>query len=87
MMNISAPVYAAEWQDGRVAEGKTGANIYGQLKYGGSRQNWENQVGGRLGLNYEIAKGLKISAIASPNFGFNKVKNFQKKVSYAAWDD
>ncbi|AKP53123.1 SusC/RagA family TonB-linked outer membrane protein [Cyclobacterium amurskyense] len=87
MMNISAPVYAAEWQDGRVAEGKTGANIYGQLKYGGSRQNWENQVGGRLGLNYEIIEGLKISAIASPNFRFDKGKNFQKKVSYTAWDD
>lgn len=87
MMNISAPVYAAEWQDGRVAEGKTGANIYGQLKYGGTRQNWENQVGGRLGLNYEITEGLKISAIASPNFGFDKGKNFQKKVSYTAWDD
>jgi len=86
-MNISAPVYAAEWQDGRVAEGKTGANIYGQLKYGGFRQNWENQVGGRLGLNYEVMDGLKISAIASPNFGFNKGKNFQKRVTYTAWDD
>lgn len=86
-MNISAPVYAAEWRDGRIAEGKTGANIYGQLKHGGAIQNWENQIGGRLGLNYEVVDGLRLSAVASPNFGFNKGKNFQKRVTYAAWDD
>jgi len=86
-MNISAPVYAAEWSDGRVAEGKTGANIYGQLKYGGFRQNWENQIGGRLGLNYTLVEGLKLSAIVSPNLGFDKGKNFQKRVPYYAWDN
>jgi len=87
VMLISAPVYAAEWSDGRVAEGKTGANIYGQLKYGGFRQNWENEIGGRLGLNYMLVDGLKISAIVSPSFGFNKGKNFRKRVPYYAWDD
>src|SRR5690554_4712532 len=86
-MNISAPVYAAEWSDGKVAEGKTGANIYGQLKYGGFRQNWENQIGGRLGLNYTLVEGLKLSAIVSPNLGFDKGKNFQKRVPYYAWDN
>ncbi|WP_158861184.1 SusC/RagA family TonB-linked outer membrane protein [Lunatibacter salilacus] len=86
-MNISAPVYAAEWSDGRIAEGKTGANIYAQLKHGGTIQNWENQIGGRLGLNYEVVDGLRLSAVASPNFGFNKGKNFQKRVTYSAWDD
>lgn len=86
-MNISAPVYAAEWSDGRVAEGKTGANIYGQLKYGGFRQNWENQIGGRLALNYTLLEGLKISAVVSPNLGFDKGKNFQKRVPYYAWDN
>src|SRR5690554_3712953 len=87
VMLISAPVYAAEWSDGRVAEGKTGANIYGQLKYGGFRQNWENEIGGRLGLNYMLVDGLKISAIVSPSFGFNKGKDFRKRVPYYAWDD
>jgi len=86
-MNISAPVFAATWRDGRIAEGKTGANIYGQLKNGGSIQNWENQVGGRFSLNYELFEGLKLSAVSSPNFGFNKGKNFQKRVTYSAWDD
>lgn len=86
-MNISAPTYAATWRDGRIAEGKTGANIYGQLKEGGYIQNWDNQIGGRVSLNYELMEGLKISAVASPNLGFYKGKNFQRKVTYTAWDD
>lgn len=84
---ISAPVYAAEWSDGRVGEGKTGANIYGQIKHGGARQNWENQFGGRMAANYEVMDGLKLTAVLSPNFNFNKGKNFQKRVPYYAADD
>ncbi|WP_232424896.1 SusC/RagA family TonB-linked outer membrane protein [Algoriphagus resistens] len=86
-MFISAPIYAAEWSDGRVGEGKTGANIYGQIKYGGFRQNWENQFGGRMAANYEVTDGLKLTAVLSPNFNFNKGKNFQKRVPYYAYDD
>lgn len=86
-MYISAPVYAAEWSDGRVAEGKTGANIYGQVKYGGFRNNWNNQIGGRAALNYMPFKGFKLSAVVAPNLAFNKGKNFQKRVPYYAWDD
>jgi TonB-linked SusC/RagA family outer membrane protein len=86
-MHISAPVYAATWRDGRVGEGKTGANIYGQLHNGGFRENFENQIGGRIGLDFTPIEGLKLSAVVSPNLGFNKGKNFQKRVSYTAWDD
>ena len=86
-MFISAPIYAAEWSDGRVAEGKTGNNIYGQIKYGGFRQSTENQIGGRVAINYELIDGLNLSAVLSPNFSFNKGKNFQKRVPYYAYDD
>jgi TonB-linked SusC/RagA family outer membrane protein len=86
-MLISAPTYAAEWSDGRVAEGKTGANIYGQLKYGGFRSDWYNQVGGKLSFDITPFDGLKLSAIISPNLGFDKGKNFQKRVTYSAWND
>ncbi|MGF1636419.1 MAG: SusC/RagA family TonB-linked outer membrane protein [Cyclobacteriaceae bacterium] len=86
-MHISAPVYAATWRDGRVAEGKTGANIYGQLHNGGIRDSLANQIGGRVGLDYTPIEGLKFSAVVSPNLGFNKGKNFMKKVTYTAWDD
>ena len=84
---ISAPVYAAEWQDGRVAEGKSGANIYGQLKYGGYIDNWYNSIGGKASLDFTPLDGLKVSAVVSPSFSFDKGKNFQKRVPYYAADD
>jgi len=83
----SAPIYAAEWSDGRVGAGKDGHNIYGQLHYGGYRKNQWNRAGGRLSIEYTLFEDIKLSAIASPNFEFDKGKNFQKKVPFYAWDD
>ncbi|MDB4584694.1 SusC/RagA family TonB-linked outer membrane protein, partial [Draconibacterium sp.] len=87
MTLISAPVYAAEWTDGRVAEGKTGANIYGSLKYGGYNNTWSNDVGGKVAVDFTPLEGLKISAILSPSLGFDKGKRFRKKVEYYSAED
>ena len=86
-MLISAPIYAAEWSDGRVAGGKDGHNMYGQIKYGGSQSNWWNQVGGRVSLDITPLDGLTLSAIVAPNLNFDKAKNHQLAVPYTAWDD
>jgi TonB-linked SusC/RagA family outer membrane protein len=84
---ISAPVYAAKWADGRVAEGKTGANIWGMTNLGGYSNAWYNQVGGKMSLDYSPIDGLKLSAVISPTLGFDKVKNFRLRVPYYAADD
>ena len=84
---VSSPVYAAEWSNGLVAEGKSGGNIYGQVKYGGYRNNWYNQVGGKVALDFTPLDGLKLSAIISPTFNYNKGKSFLKKVEYTNYDD
>ncbi len=86
-MFISAPVYAAEWSDGRVAEGKSGANVYGRLKYGGYRENYYNTIGGKASIDFTPFDGFKLSAIVSPSFGFDKGKNFHKRIDYYAYDD
>jgi TonB-linked SusC/RagA family outer membrane protein len=86
-MLISPPVYAATWADGRVAEGKSGNNIYGQLKYGGYQENRYNKVEGKISIDFTPLDGLKLSAIVSPTLGFDKLKNFQKKVPYYSADD
>ena len=86
-MRISAPVYAAVWSDGLIAEGKSGANIYGQVMNGGFRNSWNNQVGGKVAIDFTPLDGLKISAIFSPEFNFYKGKSFLKKVQYTAYDD
>lgn len=84
---ISAPVYAAKWADGRVAEGKTGANIWGMTFLGGYNNGWYNQLGGKMSLDYSPLDGLKLTAVVSPTLGFDKVKNFRLRVPYYAADD
>lgn len=84
---IFAPVYAAKWSDGRVAEGKAGSNIYGMMKYGGYRHNWYNQLGGKAALNYKPIEPLKFSFVVSPSMNFDKSKNFQLQVPYYNADD
>ena len=83
----SPPVYAALWDDGRLAEGKTGDNIYGETRDGGFKYNWYNQLGAKLGLDFTPLDGLKISGIFSPVFNFNKRKEWQKAVHTYLADD
>jgi TonB-linked SusC/RagA family outer membrane protein len=84
---VAAPVYAAEWSDGGVGEGKTGENIYPCIKYGGFNNDWNTQLGGKVSIDLKLFKGFKLSAIISPNFGFDKSKLFCKKIEYYAYDD
>ncbi|TNF46644.1 MAG: TonB-dependent receptor, partial [Bacteroidetes bacterium] len=86
-MFISPAVYAAQWADGRVAEGKTGANAWGMMRFGGYRNAWYNTVGGKIALNYSPLEGLTLSAIVSPSLDFDKYKNFQLKNPYYTADD
>lgn len=86
-MRISAPIYAATWTDGRIASGKSGANIFAQTKYGGFNNDWYNLLGGRMAVNFEPLEGFKLSAVLAPNMGMNKGKLFRKQIPYYAADD
>ncbi|AWW32746.1 SusC/RagA family TonB-linked outer membrane protein [Echinicola strongylocentroti] len=87
LMMISAPVYAALWDDGRIASGKSGTNVYAQMKYGGFNENKYTALGGRVALDYEPIEGLKLSGIFSPNLRYDKGKYFRKQVPYYSADD
>ncbi len=86
-MRISAPVYAAVWSNGLIAEGKSGANIYGQIKEGGYKHYWYNQVGGKVSLDFTPIEGMKLSAVISPELNYTKKKEFLKKVQYTDYDN
>jgi TonB-linked SusC/RagA family outer membrane protein len=86
-MYRAAPVYAALWSDGRIAEGKGGNNIYGQILNGGYNDLWENQLSGRASLVYEPLKDLRLTAVLAPTMNFNKGKEFRKRVTYTAYDN
>ena len=80
----SAPVYAALWQDNRIAEGKTGDNIYARLKKGGFQSSDTYLFYGMANIFYQPIEELKISLNIAPNFSFNKFKSFNKSIPY--WD-
>ncbi len=87
LMGIAAPVYAAEWSDGRIGAGKDGDNIYAQLKHGGFDRTNKNQIGGKIGLDFTPIDGLKISGVFSPFLNLNKQKIFKTKIPYTAATD
>ncbi len=83
---ISAPIYAALWSDGRIAEGKQGANVYAELHEGGFNNGNYNLLGGRAALHITPLEGLKISGVIAPQFGFDKGKNFSKQIAWYQYD-
>ncbi|WP_198175251.1 SusC/RagA family TonB-linked outer membrane protein [Spirosoma telluris] len=66
-IRIASPVYPAIWSDGRVADGKAGANVWARLKYGGTNTNLYNQISGRIGIDVKPIDGLKITGILAPS--------------------
>lgn len=86
-MRFAAPVYAAVWSDGRLAEGKSGNNIYGMTKYGGTKDNIYNQLGGKIAIDFTPIEGMKFSAIVAPTYNFDKAKTFRKAVPYYSSTD
>ncbi|MCK7556760.1 TonB-dependent receptor [Chitinophaga sedimenti] len=83
-MGIMPGIYAAEWSDGRVGSGKDGANVFGQIKYGGFKKEWYNQAGAKVAIDVTPVEGLKLSAVLSPFLNFDKIKRFQTKAPYTA---
>ncbi|MEQ9290145.1 MAG: TonB-dependent receptor [Cyclobacteriaceae bacterium] len=83
----SAAIYPALWLNGKIAEGKTGDNIYAQLHQGGYSRNDSYLLYGKAELYYKPFEDLKISLNLAPNVGFSKYKSFNKSIPYWAFDD
>lgn len=83
----AAPIYPAVWEDGRLAGGKSGDNIYANLLEGGETSNDSYQFRGKLGLFFKPIDGLKVSLNFAPSFSFSKYKAFSKVVKFWDFDD
>lgn len=86
-LRLMPAVYAATWQDGRIAEGKSGANPYGLLTEGGLSKSHSTQVSGKASLTYKPIKGLSLQAVVAPYIYYQKSKAFKNAVSYNLKDD
>lgn len=82
-----APIYAAMWSDGRIAEGKSGENPYASAKYGGFTKSVSTAIAGKISIDFSPIKELKISAIVSPQKYSSKDKTFTKQLVYTNYDD
>ncbi len=87
MMRKMPAIYAATWDDGRFAEGKSGSNPYALLELGGESKAWSTQIGGRASLEYKPVKGLSIKAVVSPFMNYSKSKTFKPAAWYTLADD
>ncbi|MBL1408873.1 SusC/RagA family TonB-linked outer membrane protein [Sphingobacterium faecale] len=86
-MGITAPIYAGMWDDGRVAAGKDGENIYGMLTEGGQTKYQYTQFGGKVGMDLKPLDGLTLTGVIAPMFNFDRTKAFRKKIPYTAWNN
>ena len=86
-MRKTPAVYAAVWDDGRIAEGKSGANPYGLLLHGGNNTTWSTQLGGKGTIEFKPIKDLSIQAVVSPFINYTKSKQFKNAVYYTLMDD
>jgi Outer membrane receptor for ferrienterochelin and colicins len=86
-MRMTPAIYAAVWDDGRIAEGKSGGNPYGLMLLGGNTDKSYNQINGKASLDYKPFDGFKLSAVVAPIMNYNKTKTFKKQASYTLADD
>ncbi|UMB62103.1 TonB-dependent receptor [Lutibacter sp. A80] len=80
-------VYPALWEDGRLADGKTGDNPYATLLYAGTQETNNTLVYGKFGLFFKPIEDLKISVNIAPNYEFTKYKSFHNSIPYWGSDD
>lgn len=85
--SYAAPIFGAMYDDGRVAEGKSGTNPWAAHKYGGTNNATYNRIAGKAALNITPFKGLKISTVLAPSFNFNSSKKFSTAIPYYSAED
>lgn len=87
-MRYEPPIFAGIYSDGRLAGGYNGTNVYGKMMYGGTDENLENQIDGKISVDLKLLKGLTVTGLFAPKFNFAKSKFFNKQVPYySSWDD
>ncbi|MGV3603003.1 MAG: SusC/RagA family TonB-linked outer membrane protein [Dyadobacter fermentans] len=79
---VMPPIYDDVYSDGRLAFGKDGRNPLAQLRDGGFTKTLNNQIGGRITLNYKPVAGLTLTALIAPVFDLDKNKYFSRQIRY-----
>lgn len=81
-MRYIPPIYAAVWSNGNYAPGKDSNNKYAALMDGGTKNRDIYYGSARFKVDINPIKSLTLSGVFSPNFTYQKDKNFTKQVPY-----
>lgn len=80
-------IFAAQWADGRIAQGQNGSNVYAALHNGGFENTWTNKLNGRISLEYEPIENLTFTGVVSPQLYNIKGKQFRKQIPFYSAED
>ncbi len=80
-------IYPAIWENGGIADGKSGANPWALLNYGGWSKSRSTQVGGKASITVKPIDGLSIQAIVSPFINYTRGTGFRYGVQRVSKDD
>lgn len=80
-------IYPAIWENGGIADGKSGANPWALLNYGGWNKSRSTQVGGKASITVKPIDGLSIQAIVSPFINYTRGTGFRYGVQRVSKDD
>lgn len=80
-------IFAAQWADGRIAQGQNGFNTYAALNYGGFNNGLTTKLNGRVSLEYKPIKDLTITGVFAPYIYGSKGKVFKKQIPFYTADD
>lgn len=81
-MRYMPQIYPAVWSDGLYAPGKDASNIYAAMMSGGEDKTKTFRTAAKFQLDATPVKGLTITALYSPKFGFSHSSDFQRQTPY-----
>lgn len=76
------PLWRPYWSDGRISEGRNGANTWARVNYGGFDNTWRDELIGRLALNFTPIKDLTVTGVIAPSIRLAKGKRFVRQIPY-----
>lgn len=84
--NRTPPIYAAYYENRtRLAEGNLGNNSVALANSSGEMSRFYTDLSFNAKVEYEIIRGLKASAVFSPQLGYISEKTFTKKCEMRDW--
>ncbi|GAA4800394.1 TonB-dependent receptor [Olivibacter ginsenosidimutans] len=85
-VNRTAPIYAAQYSDGRYGAALNGYNPLAQVREGGTGENTYDNFRSTFQVNYQPIKGMDLELSYTPDFNLENGKRFTKAMDTYEFD-